>query len=184
MVVGLLIVGNKIYEFVEWKVGMNYESKFGKKTQGNVMIYPSRAARGFTLIELILVIILLGTLSVTAVGRFNNHSFESAAVAAELISAIRYAQEMSMVNTGMDHYQVVIAADGYTVSQNGASIANPVSNESPYTSDWSNVTLSPTMTISFDGLGAPSIVASQTISVTVGADSRDVIVEQVTGFTR
>ncbi|HFE37228.1 MAG TPA: prepilin-type N-terminal cleavage/methylation domain-containing protein [Gammaproteobacteria bacterium] len=158
----------------------------------------SRSLRGFTLIELILVIILLGTLSISAVSRFNSHSFESASVAAELISAIRYAQEMSMVNTGQDidgdgnadYYQVVIGAGGYSVSQNRSSdgvasaIANPVSNESPYASTWTNVSLSPVITIKFDGLGEPNISASQTISVTVGADSRNVIVEKVTGFTR
>lgn len=140
--------------------------------------------KGFTFIELIMVIILLGVLSVTAVGRFNNHSFESAKVAGELISAIRYAQEMSMVNTGVDAYQVAITTTGYTVSQNGADVRNPTNNESTYVSSWTNVTLSPAVTISFDGVGEPNIASTQTITITVGSDSRDVIIENVTGFTR
>lgn len=144
----------------------------------------ARRMRGFTLIELIMVIILLGVLSVTAVGKFDSHSFESAKVAGELVSAIRYAQEMSMVNTGVDAYQVAITTSGYTVSQNGADVVNPTNFESTFTSNWTNVALSPAVTISFDGVGAPNIGATQTISVTVGSDSRDVIVEAVTGFTR
>jgi len=140
--------------------------------------------KGFTFIELIMVIILLGVLSVTAVGRFSNHSFESAKVAGELVSAIRYAQEMSMVNTGTDAYQVAITSTGYTVSQNGADVRNPTNYASTYVSSWTNVTLSPVVTISFDGVGAPNIGSTQTITVTVGSDSRDVIVEEVTGFTR
>ncbi len=146
--------------------------------------------RGFSLIELIIVIIMLGVLSATAVTRFNYHSFESAAVAGELISAIRHAQSMSMVNTGDNPYQVVITSSGYTVNQfPNIDVTNPTSGDSAYVSNWSNVTLAPaTITISFDGMGeptfTPSIAGSQTISVTVGSDSRTVIVEQVTGFTR
>jgi len=146
--------------------------------------------RGFTLIELIIVIILLGVLSVTAVTRFNFHSFESAAVAGELIGAIRHAQSMSMVNTGDDPYQVVISNSGYTVNQSpNTDVTNPTSGDSTYVSNWSNVTLAPApITIRFDGMGEPTflpgIAGSQTITVTVGSDSRTVIVEQVTGFTR
>ncbi|NOY72775.1 MAG: type II secretion system protein [Gammaproteobacteria bacterium] len=153
---------------------------------------------GFTMIELILVMVLLGILSVSAISRFSLASFESATAAGELVEAIRYAQTMSMTHTGQDidgdnstdYYQIVISASGYTVSQRRSSdgvasqIVNPLSNASSYTRNWSNVILAPTITILFDGSGAPNLGATQTISVTVGSDTRTITIEEITGFIR
>lgn len=153
---------------------------------------------GFTMIELILVMVLLGILSVSAISRFNLTSFQSATAAGELIEAIRYAQTMSMTHTGQDidgdsktdYYQIAITTTGYTISQRRSSdgvasqIANPLSNASSYTHNWNNVALAPAMTILFDGLGAPNLGGAQTISVTIGSDVRMITVEQTTGFIR
>ena len=55
----------------------------------------SPANQGFTLIELVSIIILIGILSVTAVARFPS-GFEQNAAEKEMILAIRYSQHMAM----------------------------------------------------------------------------------------
>jgi len=149
--------------------------------------------RGFTLVELVMVIVIMGSLSAYAASKFDIGTFEAAAVTTELVSAIRYAQEKSMSNTepGMGNYQVAINGGGYVVTQAGNPISNPVTGVAPYQSTWSNVTLTPTGVVAFDGYGAPTLTAplvfggnQEIITVTVGADSETVTVEQVTGFTR
>lgn len=154
-------------------------------------IQASQLQQGFSLIELIMVMVIIGALSVVAMAKFNPDSFEAAAVSGELISAMRYAQEKSMSNTGATDYQITLTGGGYSVTQGGAAIPHPVTGVAGYTSAWSGVTLSPTGTISFDGYGTPSLGGAlafsanqEVISVSVGAESRNVTIEQLTGFVR
>lgn len=146
---------------------------------------------GFTLMELVLVIIITGTLSIVAFTKFNSNSFEVQTSSVELIEAIRYAQEKSMSNTGAADYQIAINAGGYRVTQAGVDITHPVTSAAIFQSSWTSVTLSPTGIVSFDGYGAPTLSGAlgwtanqEVVSVTIGADSSNVTIEQVTGFTR
>lgn len=145
-----------------------------------------------------MVIMLIGTLSVIAINRFDRDSFDSIAAAGELITAIRYAQEMSMTHTGedidadnaTDYYQIQVSVTGYSITQRRSSdgvavaINDPRSNSLGFTQSWSNITLNPAITIRFDGHGAPNIGSTQTITVTAGTDNRTITVEETTGFTR
>jgi MSHA pilin protein MshC len=144
--------------------------------------------QGFTLIELIMVLIIVGVLSVVAVSKFNPASFDSAAAAGELVSAIRYAQERSMSNTGGTNYNIVITTSGYTVKQGASNITHPVTGAASYSNDsggvWANASISPALTITFDGDGAPDLAANQTFTLTVGSESTSVTVEKETGFAR
>lgn len=59
----------------------------------------TRAAGGFTMIELIVVIVLMAILAVTAMPRFfESGSFEGPAFAEELASAARYAQKLAVTS--------------------------------------------------------------------------------------
>lgn len=135
-----------------------------------------------------MVLIIVGVLAVVAISKFNPASFDSAAAAGELVSAIRYAQERSMSNTGATNYNVVITTSGYTVKQGASNITHPVTGGSSYSNDsggaWSNASISPAVTISFDGDGVPNLAANQTITVTVGSESTAITVEKETGFAR
>ncbi len=147
--------------------------------------------RGFTLVEIVMVIVIIGALSAVAVSKFDLSTYETEAASAELIAAIRYAQEKSMSNSGAANYQIAINGGSYRVTQAGVDINHPVSGTSPYQSNWTNVALAPTGVISFDGYGVPTLTGAlvwagnqEIVSVTVGADSDNVTIEQVTGFTR
>ena len=139
---------------------------------------------GFTFIELILIIVIMGALSAVAVSKFSRDAFDVAAASGELVQAIRYAQEKSMSNSGATNYQVAISGSGYTVSQGGASIPNPADGSAAYTKTWADITLGTTATIIFDAYGNPGIGAPMTITVSKGSDSDTVTVENVTGFVR
>ncbi|NOR51478.1 MAG: prepilin-type N-terminal cleavage/methylation domain-containing protein [Gammaproteobacteria bacterium] len=164
--------------------------------------------RGFTLIELIMIIMIIGVLAATAAPKFNRSGFDVKAAAEELISALRYAQEMSMSHSGldgdtdliMDEYTVIVDGTGYTVviaDSDTITISNltdPVTGDSPFSessnSFWSgNTTISPTPTIRFNSRGEPtSSVAwssnSVIITLTNGSDTATVTIEELTGFTR
>jgi MSHA pilin protein MshC len=59
--------------------------------------------RGFTLIELMVVIIVLGVLAVSAVSRFDNSGFAEYAYQSRLISSLRAVQQRAMQDT-RDNY--------------------------------------------------------------------------------
>ena len=139
--------------------------------------------KGFTLIELVMVIVIMGTLSAVAMSRFDRSAFEVEAAAGELIQAIRYAQEKAMTNT-VDTYRIVITVSGYEVEKNSNPVANPITNVAGYTETWNNIALNPATTITFDGYGDPGLAAPASFTVTQGSETKTVTVEDVTGFVR
>jgi len=146
---------------------------------------------GFTLVEMVMVIVIIGSLSAVVASKFSQRTFETEAASGELIAAIRYAQEKSMSNSGAADYQIAISGGSYRVTQAGIDINHPVTGVSPYQSNWSNVTLAPTGVVVFDSYGAPTLTGALVwagnqaiVSVTVGAVSDSATIERVTGFTR
>ena len=149
---------------------------------------------GFTLVELIVIIFITSILAAYAMPRFTSKMFDVRAAAGELMEAIKYTQEMSMVHSGDTHYQIELLADGYRVTQGGTDIIDPQSNSTPYANSWSGITLDQLGTISFDSRGKPSCSAplpacseptDSDLSITVTADSDSVAVTlaRLTGYT-
>ncbi len=139
---------------------------------------------GFTLVELVMVIVIMGVLSAMAVNKFNRNAFDVVAASGELVQAIRYAQDQSMNHSGAADYQIAISVSGYTVTQGGVAINHPVDGTLGYSKTWPDIILDTSVTISFDSYGNPGLGAPLTITLSKGLDSDSVTVEHVTGFTR
>ena len=69
---------------------------------------------GFTLIELIMVILVLGILAAVAAPRFIGADFELGGAAEKLIGDLSYCQELNMIRNGED-WRLYFAADRYFI---------------------------------------------------------------------
>jgi MSHA pilin protein MshC len=147
-------------------------------------------SKGFTLVELVMTIVILGILSATALPKFFSISaFQERGLSDDTLSAIRYAQKLA-VASGCN-VQVVISANQFALKQPGASnrsqcasttasnftqtVKRPGSGESSYQGSQSGVAIS-NATIYFTAKGT----ASTGLDITVG--SRKITVVQDTGF--
>jgi len=147
---------------------------------------PSADDRGFTLLELVLVIVVLGIISAIALPRFfNPGDFQERSYFDQVASAYRYAQKYAMA-TGCD-VQVQIAADSsFGLNQgSGGCHAGPYNLPVPHPTQGGAFTGSPpgVATIS----PAPSTLtfyaqgnASANLTVNVGGHSFNVVA--ATGF--
>ncbi len=163
-----------------------------------------RKAHGFTMIELIMVIILVGIIAVYAAPRFNRDTFDLRSASGEVVSALRYAQTMAMQHSGLanvdgggrDYYTFQVANNGYTVAigdsdSTHVDVPNPVGGAGSYSQSWSagsvGLTAS-TANIYFTSKGEPidasgnPLAADTTLSISVGSESDTIIVERLTGY--
>ena len=148
---------------------------------------------GFTLIELVMVIVLLGVLAVFATPRiFNSGDFYARGFHDETLAFLRYAQKTAIAQ----RRTVCVAFTTNSATLNMASTAatttcntalrGPKGNSPGTITAGTGVTYSSTPTdFNFDGLGQPitslgASVATQTIQVSNAAKS--ITVETATGY--
>ena len=136
---------------------------------------------GFTLVELVTVILLLGILSVYAAGRLYP-DFTARQAAEEVVQAVRHAQERAMASGGGT--AVVIESDGIRFSGMTADGARwQLLKPGPEI----DAGLSPTGSIGFDALGRPTCsgfscdTAAVSISITARDDTETVTLQPITG---
>lgn len=113
---------------------------------------PMHRHRGFTLVELVAVIILLGIVATVVLPRFSSRDgFVEYAVRDQLISAFRLAQQRAMYDHSGNCYSLNIDAGGFGPQRAGLYFG-PV-GEINFSDDYSSISVTPAAAIFFDGLG-------------------------------
>ena len=152
-----------------------------------------RAAQGFTLIELVMVLVLAGVLAVYAVPRiFNSNDFYARGFHDEALSLLRYAQKSAVaqrrtvcVGFSSGSVSLTIAATAATLTCS-ASLVGPRGETPASATARPGVAFAATPTsFNFDGLGQPVTAgglaqATQVIQVTGAANS--ITIETGTGY--
>ena len=145
---------------------------------------------GFTVVELVLVIVLLGILGAVAGPRFfDNAAFDERAYVDELASSLRYAQKVA-VASGC-RVRADIAASGYSLTQQSsqAGHCNPADASFPVpvrlsTGDVmsgsapAGVVTAPAVTVVYDALGRTNFAANQTLTI----GSRSLVIQANSGL--
>ena len=155
---------------------------------------------GFTVIELIIVVVILSIAALTAVPMMSSAASVQIRSAANMLTAdLEYAKSMA-ISRGQN-FSVVFDknAESYRIEdQNGSVIAHPVKKGFPYEINFSNngrlnkvdivdANFDGTSEVKFDYLGSPyngsgSPLNSGVISLQAGGTTATITVEPVTGF--
>jgi MSHA pilin protein MshC len=144
---------------------------------------------GFSLVELVVILILIGILAVVAIPRLNIRTFEARGFFDEVRATVRFAQKDAIAKRR--NVCLTFASNSLTVTYSPSELApaacsanivsprgvTPFSVTAP-----TGVTLAATSNFRFDGLGRPS---AGPITVTVTGDGvRSFTVQSETGYVQ
>lgn len=131
----------------------------------------SESQRGFTLVELITIIVIVGIVAVAAVPRFfDNDVFQARGTADQVRAALRYGQKVAIAQ----HRDVTVTVTAAANPDCGTVLVG--GNISCAVSD--KVTVSPPVSVTFNALGQP--VPNAAVSSVVGTTT--ITVEAETGY--
>jgi prepilin-type N-terminal cleavage/methylation domain-containing protein len=126
-------------------------------------------SRGFTLVELIMVVVLISILAVSVVPKFlDTSAFSLAGGAAMAAADIRYTQELAMGTHSSKTIVFTTTNTYYTVDSRNVNLP-------------SNVSISTGATFTFNSLGEPTTGGGSSVTLGAGAETKTITVESYTG---
>ncbi len=149
---------------------------------------------GFTLIELIMVIVLIGIISITILPQWTGTSLRLEFEAARILNDIRYTQMLSVIS-GKRYRWVKLSSSSYQiVDETGTAIILPSGGSQQTLA--SNVSLGsltnlPNNLVAFDSLGAPytntaipgtALASTASIALSSGSSTRSINITPQTGY--
>ena len=160
-------------------------------------------ARGFTLVELVVTLIIVGIVAATAYPRFaNQQGFQSRAFFEQVQEGIKFAQKAAIAQrkrvfvtisatTVQACYTAVCGGGGVPVTDPTTGLALVLTAQDARGVAFSAVALAPATTFAFDGLGRPrnaagvllTLVTTINVNSTAGGDiNRVIYIEPQTGY--
>ncbi len=142
--------------------------------------------RGFTALEIILTMVLIGISSVALIQNWDSSQPATYSAVLQVGQDIRYAQSRAMV-TGTAHGFRTLSNTQYEIYENAPG--NPT--EDPSTRDpmvknlndrFPGVQFQGTYQIQFDSLGSPTVGGGTAVSLTKGTANRSLTVANTTGM--
>ncbi|MGZ4977673.1 MAG: pilus assembly FimT family protein [Methylobacter sp.] len=130
-----------------------------------------KRCKGFTMIELIMVMVIIGILSASVISRLNFASHDAAGYAEVIKSSIRMAQKLAIAQR-----DIPIAVTFPVNPCGGVQVTGEQCDPLP------NGVAVTNFNIVFDGLGRPNLVATAIITVSGGEVNRFICVEPETGY--
>jgi MSHA pilin protein MshC len=148
------------------------------------MLRKFKPSRGFTTIELVMVIVILGILSVTIAPKFfDNSVFQARGFSDQLLATLRYAQKSAiaqhrLVCVDLTTNTVTLTIATLNTDTSCSQVLNLPDGANNTLTAPSGITLNPATTLTFDALGR----ASSAATITVSGVSNAIIVEAETGY--
>lgn len=163
---------------------------------------PVPAICGFTLTELVAILVILGVLAAVAIPRFiGQRGVDARAFHDQCQAVVRYAQKVAVAQRRTVYVDVAANRIGVCYDAGcGAKVPPPpgfrhatdaalanCAESNPDNPAWlcagapTGVTLSPPASFNFNGLGQPNLAGTLTITV-AGEGSRTFVVERETGY--
>ncbi|GEM_PF-6644283 len=145
--------------------------------------------KGFTMIETILVLLLVGLTAMAVGSTYNADNFSSYSALQKVIGDIRYAQQMALVS-GQAYGFRTLTNHSYEIYQGspGTPATDPL-NQAAFTVDLAtnyknSVFASSTYQIEFGAGGAPTLGGAADYTIQAGTTSLSFHVESSTGYLK